>query len=161
MNRIFLSLGSNLGDTEANIREALRLLSEKVRITEISSYYETEPVGYKAQPWFLNIAVEGTTSLFSEELLQFTQSIEQKMKRVKTIVNGPRIIDIDILLYNDEMIMTQTLTIPHPRMLERAFVLVPLYEIAPGLIIDGRYIKEYLDNLKGEKIRKRTGKCSA
>ncbi|SHH67004.1 2-amino-4-hydroxy-6-hydroxymethyldihydropteridinediphosphokinase [Sporobacter termitidis DSM 10068] len=161
MNRVFFSLGSNLGDTEANIKEALRLLSEKVRVVRVSSFYETEPVGYKDQPWFLNIAAEGATSLSPEELLQFTQSIERQMKRVKTIVNGPRSIDVDILLFNDDMIKTETLTIPHPRMLERAFVLVPLYEIAPGLILDGRYIKDHLDGLKGEKIRKRLGQCSA
>jgi 2-amino-4-hydroxy-6-hydroxymethyldihydropteridine diphosphokinase len=159
MNRIYLSLGSNMGDTEANLREALRLLSEHVRITRISSFYDTEPVGYKDQAWFLNIAVEGSTDLSPEDLLRFTQSIEQKMKRVKTIVNGPRVIDVDILLYNDLQIKTDTLVIPHPRMLERAFVLEPLYEIAPGLVVDGRLLKSYRDSLQGEKIRKRPGIC--
>lgn len=156
MNRIYLSLGSNLGDTEENIKEALRLLSEQVQIIKVSSYYETEPVGYKDQPWFLNIAAEGETALSPSDLLEFTQGIERRMKRVKTIINGPRIIDIDILLYNDDKIETPSLTVPHPRMTERAFVLVPLYEIAPELVIDGKPITELVSSLKGEEIRKRT-----
>jgi 2-amino-4-hydroxy-6-hydroxymethyldihydropteridine diphosphokinase len=155
MNRIYLSLGSNLGDTEENIREALRLLSEKVSVTKISSFYETEPVGYRDQPWFLNIAAEGGTALSPEELLEFTQSVEKRMKRVKNFVNGPRLIDVDILLYNGETIQTDTLTIPHPRMLERAFVLAPLQEIAPGLIVDGRCIGDRLSGLKGKEVRRR------
>jgi 2-amino-4-hydroxy-6-hydroxymethyldihydropteridine diphosphokinase len=161
MNRVYFSLGSNMGDTAANLREALRLLSEQVEITEVSSLYDTEPVGYSAQDWFLNLAAGGLTSLSPFELLAFTQSIEKRMKRVKTIVNGPRVIDVDILLYNDEQIASDTLTLPHPRMLERAFVLAPLCEIAPGLMVDGRYIKDCLDGLNGERIRKRSGTCNA
>ncbi|HZK38412.1 MAG TPA: 2-amino-4-hydroxy-6-hydroxymethyldihydropteridine diphosphokinase, partial [Clostridia bacterium] len=99
MNKIYLSLGSNIGDTKSNLDRAVELLKEKVNILNISSYYETEPVGYKDQDWFLNIALEGETDLNPEALLKFTQSIENKMKRKKTIRFGPRIIDIDILLY--------------------------------------------------------------
>lgn len=155
MSRIYLSLGSNMGDTQGHIEEALGLLSERVSITKTSSYYETEPVGYKDQPWFLNIAAEGETDLNPQELLTFTQGIEHRMKRVKTIVNGPRNIDIDILLYGNEAVTSDNLIIPHPRMTERAFVLVPLYEIAPGLVIFGTSLSDLLDGLRGEEIRKR------
>lgn len=154
MNKIYLSLGTNLGDKKDNLEQALKLLSHKVKILKISSYYETEPVGFKDQPWFLNIVVEGETNLLPSELLIFTQSIEHEMKRVKTIVNGPRIIDVDILLYEDEKVETEDLVIPHPRMKERAFVMVPLAEISPDIIIQGEKISHILKNLKGEKIHK-------
>lgn len=158
MSKIFLSLGTNLGDKEGNLTHALHLLSKKVKFLKKSSYYETEPVGYMNQPWFLNIVVEGETDLSPEDLLCFTQSIESEMKRVKTIVNGPRIIDVDILLYEDEIIESESLTIPHPRMLLRAFVMVPLFEIAPDLNISGRNIKEIMKTFKGEEIHKRGAK---
>jgi 2-amino-4-hydroxy-6-hydroxymethyldihydropteridine diphosphokinase len=154
MGKIYLSLGTNLGDKKGNLEHALELLSEKVEILKVSSFYETEPVGYSDQPWFLNIAVEGTTSLSPEELIEFTQSIEHEMKRVKTIINGPRIIDVDILLYDDMKINTKNLTVPHPRMTERAFVMYPLFEISPNLTIEGKNIKGIINGLEGEKIRK-------
>lgn len=153
-NRIYLGLGSNIGDTMKNINLALDLLQEKVNILKKSSYYETEPVGYKEQDWFLNIVIEGETELSPEALLEFTQSIEAKMKRVKTIVNGPRIIDVDILLYSNIEMKTEKLVIPHPRMLERAFVVVPLSEIAPDIIIKGKSIEDILTTLDGEEIHK-------
>lgn len=152
MSKIYLSLGTNLGNKKENLQNAVKLLSEKINILKISSFYETEPVGYKDQPWFMNIVVEGTTLLTPEDLLVFTQSIEQAMKRVKTIVNGPRIIDVDILLYEDIKINTETLIIPHPRMTERAFVMYPLFEIVPDLLIDGKSLKSIINNFKGEKI---------
>ena len=161
MSRIFLSLGSNLGDKEGNIGHAIELLSKKVKILKKSSYYETEPVGYKDQPWFLNMVLEGETELPPEEVLSFSKSIESEMKRIKTIVNGPRIIDIDILIYEDEVIETGDLTVPHPRMFVRSFVMVPLLEIAPDLIIRGRDIKDVMGTLKGEKIHKRKEKDGA
>ena len=99
MNKIYLSLGSNIGDTKSNLDRAMELLGEKIKVLKQSSYYETEPVGYKDQDWFLNIVLKGETALNPEELLKFTQGIESKMKRKKTIRFGPRIIDIDILLY--------------------------------------------------------------
>ncbi|MEL7648838.1 MAG: 2-amino-4-hydroxy-6-hydroxymethyldihydropteridine diphosphokinase [Sedimentibacter sp.] len=154
MSKIYLSLGTNLGDKKGNLEHALGLLSEKVEILKVSSFYETEPVGYSDQPWFLNIAVEGTTEFSPEELIEFTQSIEHEMKRVKTIINGPRIIDVDILLYDDVKINTKNLTIPHPRMTERAFVMYPLHEICPELVIEGKKIKDMINGLEGEKIRK-------
>lgn len=154
MSKIYLSLGTNLGDKKENLLHAVHLLSEKINILKISSFYETEPVGYKEQPWFMNIVVEGTTPLSPEDLLVFTQSIEQAMKRVKTIVNGPRIIDVDILLYEDVKIDTRTLTIPHPRMTERAFVMYPLFEISPDLLIEGKSLKNIMENFKGEEIKR-------
>ena len=154
MNKIYLSLGTNLGDKKDNIEHALQLLTAKVKILKISSYYETEPVGFKDQPWFLNIVIEGETNLLPSELLIFTQSIEHEMKRIKTIINGPRIIDVDILLYEDEKIETENLVIPHPRMKERAFVMVPLSEISPEHTIQGEKISDILKNLMGEKIKK-------
>lgn len=154
MHKIYLSLGSNIGETRKNLEEALEMLAEKVKITAVSSYYETEPVGYKDQSWFLNIAVAGETVLAPYELLSFTQSIEQGMGRVKLIRFGPRNIDIDILLYDDLILNDEALTIPHPRMTERAFVVEPLYEIAPELRVAGVPLAEILENLHGEQIRK-------
>lgn len=154
MSKIYLSLGTNLGNKKENLTYAVQLLSEKINILKTSSFYETEPVGYKDQPWFMNIVVEGTTHLSPEDLLVFTQSIEQAMKRVKTIVNGPRIIDVDILLYESVKINTETLIIPHPRMTERAFVMYPLFEISPDLIIDGKSLKNMMESFKGEEIKR-------
>lgn len=154
MSKIYLSLGTNLGNKKENLTYAVQLLSEKIDILKTSSFYETEPVGYKDQPWFMNIVVEGTTHLSPEDLLVFTQSIEQAMKRVKTIVNGPRIIDVDILLYESVKLNTETLIIPHPRMTERAFVMYPLFEISPDLIIDGKSLKNMMESFKGEEIKR-------
>lgn len=154
MNRVYLGLGSNIGDSKSNIESALLSLDKKVNIINKSSYYQTEPVGYKDQAWFLNMVIEGETNLNPRELLSFTQSIEKDMKRVKTIVNGPRIIDIDILIYDDLKIESEDLIIPHPRMQERAFVMVPIFEIAPELVINNIAVKDIIQNLKGEEIRK-------
>lgn len=154
MSNIYLSLGTNLGDKEDNLERALFLLSEKVTIIKRSSYYETEPVGFQDQPWFLNIVVEGETNLSPQELLIFIKDIERNMKRVKTFVNGPRIIDVDILLYDNIRMETDSLTIPHPRMFSRAFVIVPLSEIAPDLILSGQKLQDILKMLHGEQIRK-------
>lgn len=154
MSKIYLGIGSNIGDSRKNIESALLLLNKKINILNKSSYYETEPVGFKDQPWFLNIVIEGETDLNPKELLEFTQSIEKDMKRVKTILNGPRIIDVDILIYSDINMESENLIIPHPRMHARAFVMVPLFEIAPKLIINNMAIADIMKNLKGEEIRK-------
>jgi 2-amino-4-hydroxy-6-hydroxymethyldihydropteridine diphosphokinase len=155
MSRVYLGLGTNLGDTENNLDRALRRLSENITILKKSSLYETEPVGFKDQAWFLNMVVEAETNLSPSELLGVTQGIERDMKRVKTVVNGPRIIDIDILLYDDERVDAAGLTIPHLRMQERAFVMVPLLEISPELVISGKSIRDIMADFSGEKIRKR------
>ena len=154
MNKVYLGLGSNIGESKKNIERALSLLSKKTNIISQSSYYKTEPVGFKDQAWFLNMVIEVETDLSPMELLEFTQGIEKEMKRVKTRINGPRIIDVDILLYNQEEINSERLTIPHPRMRERAFVMIPMHEIAPEIIIEGTTIEGIIDKLEGEEIEK-------
>ncbi len=130
-HEIFLGLGSNLGDRQSNLLEALHRLREKITIRSVSSCYETEPVGYLDQPRFLNVVCSGTTSLSPRELFRFIKGIEKKMGRRPTVRYGPRPIDIDILFYDDLVLDEPDLVIPHPRLAERAFVLVPLAEIAP------------------------------
>src|SRR5713101_248912 len=133
-NTIYLSLGSNVGDREANLRAAIGALADEgVRVTRVSSIYETEPVDYLEQPWFLNCALEGETELPALELIKKLREIEVRMGSKKLIAKGPRLIDMDILLYGQETIGTPELQVPHPRMAERRFVLVPLAEIAPEL----------------------------
>ncbi len=154
MKDIYLSIGSNIGDAKKNIERALELLKEKIEIIKVSSYYETEPVGYVDQDWFINIALKAKTDLKPWELLKFCQEIENDMKRVKTVRFGPRIIDIDILLYQDFESTDETLAVPHPRMKERAFVVVPLFEVEPDLTVGGVNLKEIMDKLEGEQIRK-------
>jgi 2-amino-4-hydroxy-6-hydroxymethyldihydropteridine diphosphokinase len=134
MPTIYLGLGSNLGDREANLRRALDLLGERVQVKRTSSIYETEPVGFKDQPQFLNLVCCGTTELSPRDLLAFVKSIEAVMGRLPTVRFGPRLIDIDILFYDDLVLDEADLVIPHPRLHERAFVLVPLSEIAPDLV---------------------------
>jgi 2-amino-4-hydroxy-6-hydroxymethyldihydropteridine diphosphokinase len=132
--KIYLSLGSNMGDREANLRAAIAALAGTgVRVTRVSSFYETEPVDFLEQPWFLNCVLEGETELEPLALLRALREIEVRMGSKKLIAKGPRLIDIDILLYGQETIGTPELQVPHPRMTERRFVLVPLAEIAPQL----------------------------
>ena len=126
----YLGLGSNLGDRESHLRQALSLLGESVRITAVSSVYETEPWGYTEQPHFLNMACRIRTSLAPNELLALAQDVECRLGRVRTVRYGPRTIDVDILLYGDLVMDTPDLCIPHPGIPERAFVLAPLAEIA-------------------------------
>jgi len=131
---VYLSLGSNVGNREANLRAAIdALLPAGVRIKQVSSIYETEPVDYLDQPWFLNCVVEAEAELSPQALLQALRSIESQLGSQKQFAKGPRKIDLDILLYGSETINAQDLQIPHPRMLLRRFVLTPLAEIAPYL----------------------------
>ena len=129
-NKIFISLGTNLGNREENLQNAISELEQFIKITQKSSIYETEPVGYKDQDWFLNMVIEGETALSPQELLKKTQNIEKKLGRTKTFKDGPRIIDLDILFYNSDQINEPNLTIPHPEIQNRSFVLTPLAEIA-------------------------------
>lgn len=133
-HRVFLGLGSNLGDRQANLFRALQLLEPEVGIESVSSIYRTDPWGVQEQPHFLNCAVAANTSLTPHELLVKLKSIEQKMGRQPTFRYGPRLVDLDILLYDELILSSDELTIPHPRMLERAFVLVPLAEIIGSLL---------------------------
>jgi GTP cyclohydrolase-4 len=130
----YLGLGSNLGNRRRNLAQALELMSKNVEVQRISSIYETEPVGYEQQPLFLNLVCRVSTMLLPEELLGFLKEIENSLDRKPSFRNAPRPIDIDILFYDDVVLASQELTIPHPRLTERAFVLVPLAEIAPGLV---------------------------
>src|SRR5689334_8064880 len=130
---IYLGLGSNQGDRRGNLAAALQHLREVINIQAISSVYETEPIGYLDQPRFLNMVCSGKTWLPAEELLTYVKAIEVTLGRQPTFRNGPRAIDIDILLYDDIQLEQENLVIPHPRMTERAFVLVPLAEIAPDV----------------------------
>ncbi len=129
---VYLGIGSNIGDREDNCLKAISLLEENgLKITKRSSLHETEPWGVKDQPQFVNMAVEAETDLSPRELLVILKKIENAMGRLPEKKWGPRIIDIDILMYDDLKINEADLTVPHPLMHERAFVLVPLSEIAP------------------------------
>jgi 2-amino-4-hydroxy-6-hydroxymethyldihydropteridine diphosphokinase len=131
---VYLSLGSNLGDRAAQIEQALlRLNEEGVRIMKQSSFYETEPVEFLDQGWFLNIAAEAETELMPSELLSVILQIERELGRKRIVKSGPRTIDMDILFFDANTIHAKELEIPHPRMTERKFVLVPMAEIAPEL----------------------------
>lgn len=134
MARICLGLGSNLGDRARNIYTALERLRARIRLDQISSLYETEPVGPVDQPWFLNLVCSGQTDLSPEALLHLAKTIEREMGRKEGLRFGPRLIDIDILFYDDLVISTAQLEIPHPRVHERAFTLIPLSEIVPDLV---------------------------
>ncbi len=130
----YLSLGSNLGDRAANIERALaRLDAAGVRIVRRSSLYKTEPVEFTAQGWFLNLAAEVETDLMPRQLLHAIRRVEQEMGRRRIARAGPRVLDIDVLLYGTSIVRTPELEIPHPRMAGRRFVLVPMAELAPGL----------------------------
>ena len=148
--QVYLGLGSNLGDREAILSNGIDSLARKVVIEQVSSLYETEPVGYADQPWFLNAVIRGDTELNPEELLDFVKDIERDLGRKPSFRYGPRSMDIDILLYGDRVVETSKLTIPHPRLTERAFVLVPLAEVAPDLVhpVNNNTVSELLAKLQ-------------
>ena len=133
MVAVYLGLGSNLGDREDNLRRAVSLLSRRASLIALSSVYEAEPWGYASQPAFFNMACLLETSLSPQDLLELAQSVERDLGRVPSLRYGPRVIDVDILLYGDEVIEAPLLQVPHPRLWQRAFALTPLAEIAPGL----------------------------
>lgn len=134
MARAWLGLGSNAGDKRENLRKALQWMETECRLPRISSLYSTEPVGYKNQDWFLNCAVEIEVEKKPRELLSFLQSVEKRLGRTRTQKNRPRVIDIDILFYDNRTVNERGLVIPHPRLHERMFVLAPLNEIAPDVL---------------------------
>lgn len=149
---VYLALGSNLGHREANLQEALHLLSDRLRVANISPVYETEPEGGEKQPRYLNQAAHVLTTLPPVALLAMVKGIEMKMGR-STPSGAPRIIDIDILLYGDLVVTNTELTVPHPRLTKRAFVLIPLADIAPDAEHPGEHktIKQLRDELKDKK----------
>jgi len=156
LKRIYLSLGSNLGDREANLRGAVeRLAGRDVRVLRTSRIYETEPVDYRDQAWFLNQVVEAETALFPLQFLTRTARLERDLGRKRTVPKGPRTIDIDILFYASAVIETPKLEIPHPRIAERRFVLVPLAELAPDLRhpVTNRTVRQMLESAPPAIVR--------
>lgn len=132
MKRVYLALGSNLGDRAENLRAAIgKMNSDRLRVTRESSVYETKPMYRVSQPSFLNMVVEAETELLPRALLQRLHRIEAELGRKRIAVNGPRPIDLDILFYGKALIEMPQLTVPHPRMQERRFVIEPMAEIAP------------------------------
>lgn len=152
---VYLGLGSNMGDRMANLEAAIERLHEHAVIRAIASVYETAPVGYEEQPMFLNTALSATTLLSPPELLRFAKRIEVDLGRQPGFHNAPRPIDVDILLYGDLVVSSPELTIPHPGIAERAFVLAPLSEIAFEVVhpVSARRIGDLLDDVGMEGVR--------
>jgi len=159
---VYLSLGSNLGDRKGHLRDAIARLRRCGRVTALSSFYETEPLEFREQAWFLNCALGLETSLEAEPLMHELLAIEKEMGRERVRKKGPRVIDIDILLLGDSVVETPEVTIPHPGMARRRFVLEPLAEIAADARhpVLNRTVRELLDGLPGgQVVRKVSSSC--
>lgn len=154
MNRAYLGLGTNMGHREGYLRQACKTLQQhgNINILKISKVYETKAWGYTEQEDFLNICMEIETSLSSIELLEVCHAIEEMLNRKRVIKWGPRTIDVDILFFNNIISNDEKLTLPHPRIKERAFVLIPLMDLNKGLIIDNKPISYYISKLSKEEI---------
>jgi len=152
---VFLASGSNLGDRAANLAEALRLLPPAVNVLAASPVYETPPWGYTDQPAFLNQAVKAETDLPPAELLAHLKNIERLIGRQVSFKYGPRVIDLDILFYDQSVVETPALRVPHPHLAERAFVLLPLADLAPGLThpVLGKTVQQLLENVDTSGIQ--------
>jgi len=153
--QVFLALGTNIGDREANLCNARKALAPKVTIIRESPIYITPPWGYEDQPEFLNQVIEVRTKMGPACLLRYLKRIEKKMGRLKTFRNGPRLIDLDILFYGQRVVKRSKLNIPHPRLQERAFVLVPLSDIAPDFVhsVLGMTVESMLAKINTEGVR--------
>ncbi len=158
MHKVFLSLGSNMGNKQENLDKAVDILEKNLDIhsVKVSSYYVTDPVGYLDQDVFMNIAVKLETDLEAMKVLELCQSIEETLHRKRIIRWGPRTLDVDIVIYGDIVSDDEVLTLPHPRMHERGFVLVPLMELDNKLIINGVSINEMIKNVDVSGVRKYT-----
>jgi len=157
LKKVYLGLGSNLGDREAMLREAVRAIeSPRLHVLRVSPLYETEPMDLPAQNWFLNLVVEAETDLFPRQLLHRTSKVEAQLGRRRLTPKGPRSIDIDILLFGNAVIDTPSLTIPHARFRQRRFVLAPLADMAPDLRdpVTRKTIRELLGELQGQVARR-------
>lgn len=155
MNRAYLGLGSNMGDKKRYLYDAIQLLNHhnQITITTLSSLYETAPWGYVDQDIFMNLVVEIETSLTPLELLDVCQHIENELGRVREFKWGPRVIDVDVLLYNDEVIESERLIVPHPYMTERDFVMIPLAEICPQLIVKGKAVQTWIKDFNQDALK--------
>ncbi|WP_029523202.1 2-amino-4-hydroxy-6-hydroxymethyldihydropteridine diphosphokinase [Persephonella sp. KM09-Lau-8] len=154
MEKIFLALGSNIGNRQENINQAIKFLSTKILDIKQATIYESKAIGYENQPDFLNTAISGYTDLSPEELLKFIKQVEEQTGRIKRFRWGPREIDIDILFYGNLVLEKENLIIPHPRIHERDFVLKPLCDLEPEFIhpVLKKTIKELLNNLQEKSI---------
>ena len=148
---VYLALGSNIGERQTHLTTAIEMLHPQVRVGGVSSIYETEPAYVSDQPRFLNMVLRGATALDPVALLALLKDIERRIGRVEGPRYGPRVVDLDILLYSDQMVDTMEITIPHPRMAERPFVLVPLAEIAPDVVPPGwqMTVQQAMSNVSG------------
>jgi 2-amino-4-hydroxy-6-hydroxymethyldihydropteridine diphosphokinase len=157
---VYLSLGSNIGDRDGNLRTAISNLAEIGNVVAVSSFYETEPVELTAQPWFLNCAIKFETEKMPRQLISAILNLEQSMGRQRKQKKGPRTIDIDVLLFGSSIIEIPSLTVPHPRLHERRFVLEPLAEIAPDARhpVFKRTVRELRDALPAGQTVKRVSR---
>lgn len=154
MSKAYLSLGSNIGDKKKNLEEAYKILEScGLKISQKSSFYETEPVGYLDQDLFVNAVIEVITDKSPLALLDDCQKVEKQLKRQRLIRWGPRIIDVDILLYDDIKVNNDRLIIPHKEMKKRGFVLIPLMEIAPDITIEGQPINSLIKKIEDPGVR--------
>ncbi|MBC6973661.1 2-amino-4-hydroxy-6-hydroxymethyldihydropteridine diphosphokinase [Bacillus sp. Xin] len=151
-NIAYVALGSNIGDRYAYLSQAIEMLNKNpyIRVEDVSSVYETDPVGYTDQNRFLNLVIKISTNLLPQELLKVTQRVENGLGRKREIRWGPRTVDLDILLYNQENIEAENLIVPHPRMFQRAFVIVPLLEI-------NQDIKQNISRSQIDEMKRREG----
>jgi hypothetical protein len=157
MKTAYLGLGTNLGDRSANLAQAIAMLaSERLIVKRVSSSYETAPRDFLDQPFFLNQVIEVTTDLFPRQLLDRAKQVERKMGRVKGVAKGPRVIDVDVLMYGHSVVSMPGLEIPHPSIAERRFVLEPLAELAPELRhpVHHRTIRQLLAAVGEQDVRR-------
>jgi 2-amino-4-hydroxy-6-hydroxymethyldihydropteridine diphosphokinase len=159
MHTIYLALGTNLGDRPANLSAAMDALAPDIRVLDKSPIYETEPWGYTDQPPFLNMVVRAETDLSPEDLLRRLKGIESTLGRIPSFRNGPRLIDLDILFYDDLVLDTPPLVIPHPQLHKRAFVLIPLARIAPTLVhpLLGLRVEQLLGKIDRQGVKPYSG----